>query len=145
MAGETGAPPSAIREEHFRLLREYGRSPIVEKMSTKEREVFWATLCNSAMLPPVDHKLVVEEWKRYITGTSNESGVALNNDIDPTMCAIGVSYRKKLTASHTTRTTSLLDRLIALYAKCFPNREAFLDDMQKRTTKIANKFFGKPS
>lgn len=116
---------------------------MIDRMHSTEKKKLWEMLCTSARLPVVDHAIVVDEWKKYVGGVSNYSGVALNNDIDPNMTSIGVSFHKKLTASHTTKTTALLDRLIKMYTKCFGSREEFLNQMQARTIKIANKVYGK--
>ena len=139
-----GPPPPQIQvtEAHFRLLRVFGRNPNAKNMRKKEQDQLWAMMCQGANLPPVDRELTIDAWKRYVSGQSTHSSIAINGDIDPNFTTLGVSYGGAITAAHTTRTSKLLERVIKIWAKSFPSRDAFLNAAQGLCTNIADKVFG---
>ena len=135
---------SPITEEHFRLLKQYGRNPLSQQISKREAAKLWEMVCETGRVPHVKHDKVVEEWKRYITGQSRYSGIAINADIDPQLTTLAFTHQERLTAGHTTRTDKLLDKLLELFAKCFPSRESFLNSMEKKCLDTAKKTWSKP-
>jgi hypothetical protein len=82
----------------------------------------------------VPHAIVVDAWRRFATGTSDRSGVAIASDVDPQFVSIGITYDKKLFAGHTTSTRNTLNRLVRIFSRCFPDKEAFLAEMHKICT-----------
>ena len=44
-------PHSPVTEEHFRLLREYGRHPMTQQLSKREEIKLWELLCTTARVP----------------------------------------------------------------------------------------------
>jgi hypothetical protein len=101
----------------------------------------WEMACQSAGLPVVPRDAVIGYWKQYIGGQSRHSSIAINGDIDPKYTTLGIAWEGKLTAAHTTRTTSLLERVLIIFAKCFSSRAEFLDAMEKVSNKVSNKIF----
>lgn len=115
---------------HFKLLQIFGRDGKQKKASPEVRATIWKMMCQGAGIPAIDHSKVVEEWKNYIAGESEHSGIAINGDIDPQFVSIGITYKKKITSAHTTPTASLLRRILGIYARAFPNKEQFLEQME---------------
>jgi hypothetical protein len=136
-------PPQAIVVEgHFRLLREYGRNPLPHRISDREQRELWRMMCQTAGLPHVERERVVEEWKRFIGGQSKQSSIAINGDIDPRYTTLGIAFHGKLSAAHTTKTSKLLERVMKIYARAYPNRDTFLDAAETLCRKIADRVFG---
>jgi hypothetical protein len=125
----SGQPPP-ITEVHFRLLREFGRSKLREKIAENERREMWRLVCQGAGVPYVPHEKVVEEWKNFISGESEKSSLALNGDIDPNLTTVGFTYRGALVAAHTTRTKALLRRLMTILRKCFSSDDEYLESVR---------------
>jgi hypothetical protein len=125
--------------EHFRLLQTFGRNPLQKKANDAQREEFWRMICDSApRVEYVPHDQVVTAWREFITANAQESGLAINGDIDPNYVSIGVTYKRKMAAAHTTRTRPLLKRLLQIYMGAFDNRAAFLDQMEELCKEVAN-------
>lgn len=134
-------PPSAITVAHFNLLRAYGRNHLAKKVSKREAEKLWEIACNTAQIAYVPREQVEEEWKRYIAGQSNYSAIAINGDIDPKFVTLGITYVGVHHSSHTLRTMALLKRVLLIWARCFPNRSAFLSAAERLCQNIAKKIF----
>lgn len=134
-------PSLYTTEAHFRLLREYGRNPLAQKISKREQEKLWELLCTTARVQFIPRELVEEEWKRYISGKSEHSGLAINGDIDPEFTTIAFSHHQRLTAGHTTRTTKLLDKILEIFARNHSTKDAFLDAVEFKCKRIADKVF----
>lgn len=138
-----GPGPADPTNEHFRLLKEYGRHPLPKQLHTRrEREALWQALCQSAKVPYIPREEVEEEWKRFVAGSSKHSALAMNADIDPEFTTVGVSHYNRLVASHTTRTKALLERMVQFFARCHPDRSAFLNSMEFLCQKVAQDTFG---
>jgi len=121
-----------ISLEHFRLLRTFGRNELQRKASDSQREEFWRMICQSAPgVHYVPHEQVVSAWKEFITGNSQESGLAINGDIDSNYVSVGVTYHRKMAAAHTTRMKPLLNRLLRIYLQAFQNKAEFLNAMEE--------------
>jgi hypothetical protein len=134
-------PPPQISEAHFRLLREYGRNDLPNRISPREQKRLWEMMCQSAGLPIVERERVVEAWKTYIGGQSEHSNIAINGDIDPRFTTLGITYLGKLTAAHTTKTPALLKRVLKIFAKSFSSRAEFLDAAERMCRSVANAVF----
>lgn len=139
------APPQPqITEAHFRLLQAYGRHPLPKRVSKREQRKVWELMCQSANLPHIDREEVVTAWKAFIGGQSEFSSIAINGDIDPNYTTLGVTYGGKLVAAHTTRTLALLRRVLLIFARSYPSRDAFLDAAEDLSKAIADRAFKKP-
>lgn len=136
-------PLSPVSHEHFRLLKEYGRNPLTQQITKREGIKLWEMACGSARVPVIPREHVVEEWKKYITGQSKFSGIAINAEVDPQLTTVALTHNERLTAGHTTRTDKLFDKLLELFARCFPNRESFLNAVEFKCGVAANKVWKK--
>lgn len=116
-----------VTEVHFRLLREFGRSRLRQKVDEEQRREMWRLVCQGASVPYIPHERVVEEWKAFISGESEHSSLALNGDIDPGFTTVGFTYRSALVAAHTTRTRALLRRILGIFRKCFGSDDEYLE------------------
>jgi hypothetical protein len=123
--------------EHFRLLRTFGRNEMQRRASDTQRNEFWRMVCQSTPgVPFVPHEEVVAAWKKFITGNAVDSGLALNGDIDPSYVSVGVTYKRKMVAAHTTRMKPLIKRLLSIYSKAFGTRAEFLDAMEALSKEV---------
>lgn len=134
-------PTSPVTQEHFRLLVEFGRSPVAQDLSRREKKKMWEISCNSARVPFIEKDVVEEEWKKYITGQSRYSGIAVNADIDPQYTTIGIQHNRRLTAAHTTKTKSLLKKMLEIFARGHDSRDSFLSSCEFLCRSIADKVF----
>lgn len=123
-----------IDSRHFRLLREFGRSELARQLReqrkkpgepTEGENQLWAHSIQQSGLESVSLRDVVAAWKDYVEGSSNQSGLVVNGDVDPIYVSVGVTWRGVITAAHTTRTEALIRRLLEIYARSFPTPEAF--------------------
>lgn len=137
------APPTQITEAHFRLLREFGRNTLQKKAKERHREELWRLSCQSGQVSYVLRSDVIEAWKKYVGGLSAHSGIAINGDVDPVYTTLGVTFRGLITSAHTTKTLSLLGRVLRIYAKTFDSREAFMTGAQALCVRVADKIWGK--
>lgn len=136
-------PPSTqITEAHFRLLREFGRNPMQKRATDRHRKDLWRMGCQSAQMPYVPRDKVIEAWKKYVGGLSAHSGIAINGDVDPAYTTLGVTFRGLITSAHTTKTVSLLRRVMMIYAKTFDSRATFLAAAESLCGKVADKAWG---
>lgn len=126
----------AIGKDHFDLLRHFGRSTVSNSVSDKEKEKLWELSCKAAKLPPAPYNDVVAEWKKFIVGDSVESNLAIATEIDPEYVAVGVTYKKALVATHTTKTAALLRKVLSLWRKAFDDDEAFLTSVHQITLSV---------
>lgn len=138
----TAPPPTPVTEGHFRLLRVFGRNPNAKNMRSKEQDQLWNMMCQGAGVAPIERELAIEAWRKFVSGQSSHSSLAINGDIDPNFTTIGVSFNGAITAAHTTKTKKLLERVAFIWAKSFPSRNAFLNAAQELCTRIADKTFG---
>lgn len=134
-------PTSPVTQEHFRLLVQFGRSQIAQDLSTREQEKMWQMSCQTARVPFIDKTTVEEEWKRYITGQSKFSGIAINADVDPNYTTVGIQHNRRLTAAHTTKTKALLKKMLEIFARGHGSRESFLTSVELMCRSIADKTF----
>ncbi len=123
------APAPQITEQHFRVLRQFGRSNFQRQMTATDRDTLWRMACQQARIAPLPLDTVVAEWHRFIQGSSAESGLAMNGDIDPAYVTIGVLHRGLVQAAHTMPTRNLLIEALRIHARTFSDREAFLTDV----------------
>lgn len=124
-----------VTEAHFRLLKEFGRNTLQQKLGDREREMMWALSCRQGNVAVIPQEVVVDAWKDYVGGVSQRSGLAINGDINPEYVTVGVTFDNLLTASHTTRTRPLLDRLLKIWRQGFSSDEEFLEAAQRLTTR----------
>ena len=136
-------PQTQITEAHFRLLREFGRNPLQKKANEGHRKDLWRMACQSAHVIFVPREVVIEAWKKYVGGLSAHSGIAINGDVDPQYTTLGVTFGGLITSAHTTKTVSLLRRVMMIYAKTFDSRESFLVGAESLCRKVADKAWGK--
>ncbi len=135
--------PTPITGAHFQLLQSFGRSALQRKSRDKDRRKLWALACQSAGLPVIPRDEVIDAWKKYVGGLSEHSSIAINGDIDPNYTTLGVTYRGRITAAHTTKTLSLLRRVIGIFARTFDSREDFLNGAEALSQKTADRIWGK--
>jgi hypothetical protein len=138
-------PANSVRvsQEHFRLLQEFGRNELQRRVSDTQREQMWEFACQSARLPVIQRKVVIEHWKIFIGGISNRSGIAINGDVDPKYTTIGITWENHIYAAHTTKTTSILKRVLEIFAKTFSDRETFLSAAEQLCRQTADRAFKK--
>lgn len=122
-----------VGEGHFRLLRIFGKNVLQKNVSDKERRTMWELACRSAKLAIVPHDDVVEKWRLFVAGESKDSSIAINGDIDPQFVTLGVTYKSKLVAGHTSTTQALLRRLLQIWRRAFDSDEAFLEAVEAVT------------
>lgn len=120
-----------ISETHFRLLQSYGRNKLLRRLGEKERLELWRLTCESAGVPHVPRDAVVDRWKAFVSGESRDSSIAVNGDIDPAYVTVGITFREKLVAAHTTRTPALLRRLLRIFRKAHPDEAAYLEAVRE--------------
>jgi hypothetical protein len=130
-------PKPTILIEHFRLLERFGKSKVQKTVDDKTKEQLWVTVCSTAGVPTIPLADVIEEWKQYISGQSDHSGIVISGSVDPEYTSIGVCYDRKITAAHTTRTITLLTKLLHIFRGTFKNKEAFLAEMEGLCKKIS--------
>jgi len=119
-----------IVSHHFYLLRQFGKNPMQKNADPQTREQLWMMCCQGANVPYVVHAQVVEEWKRFIAANAQYSGLAVNGDVNPQFLSIAVTYKKRMVAAHTTKTESLLKRILQIYSKTFKTPDEFLEKME---------------
>ncbi len=129
-----------VTEPHLRLLKEFGKNTLTMRISDKDKEVMWDLASRQARVQHLPREVVVEAWKRYVGGVSIRSGLAVNGDIDPEFTTVGVTYDNVLTASHTTKTRSLIEKLLRIWRRSFDSEERFLEAAERLT----NRSLGQP-
>ena len=123
---------------HFKLLRTFGRNELQRRATDTQRNEFWRMVCESTPnVEYVPHEVVVSAWKKYITANSEDSGLALNGDVDANYVSVGITYKRKMFAAHTTPVRSLIKRLMSLHMRAFDNRVDFLDAMETLCKEVA--------
>lgn len=139
MPNNPRGPASLVTEEHFRLLQAFGKRS--KGLPEDHKKQLWGLGCEGARIPFVPHEIVVEVWKQYLGGTSQNSSIAVNGDASPGHVTVGICFKGKLTASHTTRVSSILGHLLRIRAEHCGSREEFLETTQILAEKIALKVF----
>lgn len=120
-----------VTEAHFRLLKEFGRNTLQQRLSDRERAMLWQISCKQAHVPLIPQDVVIEAWKEYVGGVSRRSGIAINGDVDPEYTTVGVTFDNLLTAAHTTKTKSLLVRLLRIWRRAFDSEADFLEAAER--------------
>lgn len=132
-------PP--VTEAHFRLLKVFGRNPKTKTMKKKEQDQLWLMMCQSAGVPMVEREVTIHVWKDFVKGESKHSSIVINGDIDPNLTTLGVAFKGKISSAHTTKTKSLVGRVIQIWARSFSSRTDFLNAAQELCTQVASRVF----
>lgn len=114
-----------LKPIYFRTLKEFGRNGTARRLQGRRREFMWREALRYAGVPYVPFQEVYDSWRVFIEGSSAHSGVALNGDHDPDYVSVGVTYHGVVTAAHTTKTASMLRRLLEIYSWKFGTPEEF--------------------
>lgn len=140
--GEDADKNKQIYNEHFRLLKTFGRNREMDGYTKRDKKKIWATMCEMARLPVVEHEEVVEAWRSFVSGNSARSSIAADGDIDAEYTTIGVLRDQRIVASSTAKTKSLLMKVLGIFVRTFKTREEFLDMMSAMCHHQATKHFG---
>lgn len=135
----------SIHNEHFRLLRTFGRNREMDSYTKRDKKKIWTTMCEMARLPVVEHEEVVEAWRTFVSGNSARSSLVADGDIDAEFTTVGVYRDKRIVASSTMKTKFLLMKLLKIYVRSFKTKEEFLEMMSAMCHHQAVKQFGPKS
>ncbi len=114
-----------IEPEHLKMIVEFGRSPLQKSATEDQREKLWQMMCDGAKVPRVPHSAVIEEWKKYVLGQSEVTGFAMQPTPDPSFISVGVTFKRRLMASHTMKTRVLLKALLKAFSTQFSKEGEF--------------------
>tara|TARA_Y100000310_G_C20293033_1_gene628070 strand:- start:62 stop:481 length:420 start_codon:yes stop_codon:yes gene_type:complete len=130
---------TTITGAHLELLRRFGQNRVQRKLTSKKKEELWKLTCQTGGVPYVPYEEVVDEWRRMVTGDSNQTGLAIGATVDPKFATIAVCYREKSIGAHTVKIKALLARLLLLWSSCFETTDEFVSAVHDLTMKVADK------
>ena len=115
-----------IAEEHFRVLREFGKDAAARQLPDRQKRQVWEATLATAKLAYVPMEAVRQRYLLFLQGRAKESGISVGIDADPSLVRVALTWQGKTLAAHVMPVRSLM---LAVLPGWFANFDTYEESL----------------